>query len=142
MFKFTVISFIILLGSISFSCNQVGSTQVNQEASPHKEDSRINVPKCSDLPNSFSSYSQAITTIQNTEFKISESLTTSKSSWIRRADYYSCDGQSGFFIIVTDAKSYIHANMPIALWLHFKQANSFGSFYDHYIKGKYRIYLK
>ena len=100
-----------------------------------------NAQDCNSLPSKFNSYNQAISTIERSSFKINESVNTSKSSWIRSAHYYSCNGQTGYFIIQEKNKIYIHAYLPISVWHQFKNANSFGSFYDHNIKGKYKLYL-
>ncbi len=96
---------------------------------------------CNALPNSFPSYNQAINAVENSSFKIDESINTSKSEWILKAHYYSCDTKTGFLIIILKSRKYIHANIPVSIWEKFKRANSFGSFYDHNIKGKYRLYL-
>ncbi len=96
---------------------------------------------CRDFPNRFASYSQAISLIKSSKFNINESVNTSKSSWVKSAHYYSCDGRTGFFIIEAKGRKYIHANMPFIIWRQFKRASSFGSFYDHNIKGKYKLYL-
>ena len=96
---------------------------------------------CAQLPNNFSSYDQAIHLVRSSSFKISETVNTSRSSWVRGAEYYSCDGYTGYFIIETSNRIYIHANMPISVWRQFKNARSFGSFYDYDIKGRYRLYL-
>lgn len=110
----------ILMACISFSCHS---------------------QNCGTLPNSYKSYNEAIVTVENSSFKISESVNTSKSSWIRKAHYYSCDGQTGYFIIQENDKTYIHANVPIDVWQGFKNADSFGSYYDHNIRGRYRLNL-
>ncbi|MEO5991738.1 MAG: KTSC domain-containing protein [Ferruginibacter sp.] len=110
----------ILITCISFSCNG---------------------QNCSTLPNKFSSYNQAITKVENSNFKVSESVNTSKSSWISNVHYYSCDGKTGFFIIELKRKTYIHANMPISVWQGFKKAVSFGSYYDHHIRHKFFLNL-
>lgn len=94
---------------------------------------------CDKLPETFQSYSQASKLIKSSKFKISESINTSKSSWIRGASYYSCDGKTGFLIIATDTKDYIHNNVPIEIWEQFKNAESFGSYYSNNIKGRYRL---
>ena len=96
---------------------------------------------CQNLPTKFASYNQAEKLLGNSSFKISESINTSKSSWITKAHYYSCDGCTGFFIIETKNKIYIHSNMPVDVWRRFKAASSFGSFYVHYIRGKYQFHL-
>ena len=96
---------------------------------------------CDQLPTSFSSYDDAISAVKAATFKIQETLNTSKSSWIRGASYYSCDGITGYMIIETDEKEYLHQGVPISLWNQFKVAASFGSFYDHNFKHRYRFYL-
>ena len=97
---------------------------------------------CADLPEHFSSYSEAVESVQGAEWDVNESVNTSKSSWIRSANYYSCDGVTGYFIFTTDDHTYIHAGMPIEVWNGFKEADSFGTYYNEYIKGNYQIELE
>ena len=92
---------------------------------------------CNKLPANFSSYEEALTQIESSSFKIEESVNTSKSSWIRSASYYSCDGKKGYLLIETDSKTYIHKNIPLSVWEGFKEADSFGRFYSLKIKGVY-----
>lgn len=94
---------------------------------------------CSDLPNKFSSYEEAAIKISKALFKVSESVNTSKSSWIRSAKYRSCDGMTGFLLIETDDRIYIHKGVPLRVWNSFRSAPSFGSFYNEYIKNRYRL---
>jgi KTSC domain len=96
---------------------------------------------CNQLKTHFSTYVAAINAVKSSSFKIQETLNTSKSSWIRSASYYSCDGQTGYLIIKTDEKEYIHYAVPIVLWKQFKEADSFGSFYDYYLKNRYHFSL-
>jgi hypothetical protein len=105
----------------------------------------LNGQDCNRLPSTFSSYEQAVSLVKSSTFKIREGVDTSKSSWIRGATFFSCDGKSGFLIIKTDSKEYIHQNVPIKIWRGFISARSFGSYYSNYIRGKYRLiwfYLK
>lgn len=98
---------------------------------------------CNKLPNNFTSYSQAISLVEGSTFKIHETANTSKSSWIRSAQYYSCDGNTGYFIYSTkEGKEYIHKGVPIDVWEEFKKADSKGSYYDYNIRFKYQLNLK
>ena len=97
---------------------------------------------CNKLPKKFSSYEQAIKKIEAAYFKFGETINTSKSSWIRSASFYSCDGISGFFIIETDKKKYIYSDIPYDIWQQFKNAKSFGSYYNQNIKNKYIFKFK
>jgi hypothetical protein len=96
---------------------------------------------CDQLPNSYPTYENAVRTIEAAHFKIQETVNTSKSSWIRSASYYSCDGGSGFFIIKTDKQEYIYTGVPIDTWYGFKNAESFGRYYNHNIKHKFSFTL-
>jgi len=92
---------------------------------------------CDQLPKKYSSYTEAVKTIKSAHFKMEESINTSKSSWVRGAEYYSCDGATGFFILKTDKQDYLYSGVPSETWQGFKTAESFGSYYDHNIKHKY-----
>lgn len=93
---------------------------------------------CNQLPETYSSYTEATSTVKSTQFKIKQSVNTSKSSWIKNASYYSCDGQVGYLIIKTNkGKEYIYADVPIEVWKEFKNASSFGKYYNSNIKGHY-----
>lgn len=96
---------------------------------------------CENLPSHYKSFYSAIQTIRSASFKIKESVNTSKSSWVRGASYYSCDGITGFFILETDKQSYLYKGVPIEIWEGFKNADSFGRFYDYNIKGRYQFEL-
>ncbi len=97
---------------------------------------------CNKIPISFDSFEQATSLVKSSTFKIKESVNTMKSSWIRGATFYSCDSKKGFLIIKTDDREYIHQNVPINIWNGFKIASSFGSYYNNYIKGKFRLAIK
>lgn len=94
---------------------------------------------CNSLPPHYNSYEQALKEITHADFKLHQTCNTSSSSWIRAAEYYSCDGQTGFFLFKTDKRWYIHDEVPISVWNGFKAANSRGSYYNHNIKKKYRL---
>ncbi len=96
---------------------------------------------CKNIPAHFNSYDEAVAFVKSATFQFKDDVNTSKSSWIRSASYYSCDGKTGYFIYSTDKQEYIHAGVPIEIWRGFKTADSFGSYYDHYIRKKYRFYI-
>lgn len=98
---------------------------------------------CVDLPERFYSYSQAIKAIKAAKFKFIDNLPNGKSSWIVRATYYSCNGITGYLVYTTDkGKEYVHEKVPIRVWTEFKYANSSGSYYVKYIKGRFQIVTK
>lgn len=96
---------------------------------------------CADLPTSFASYTEAMDQIRSASFRIAEEQNTDESSWVRGAEFYSCDGTTGFFILRTDDRDYIHVDVPVAVWQGFKDASSFGTYYNANIKRRYRLVL-
>lgn len=97
---------------------------------------------CSEINTNFTSYENAIELVRETDFSIEEKVNT-ESSWIDFIEYYSCDEASGYLILNTKkGKSYIHKNVPIQVWNEFKNADSFGRFYNQNIKGNYYLDIK
>jgi hypothetical protein len=97
---------------------------------------------CTNLQESFSSYNEAVSKIEKTKFNLTDKVYTGKSSWIKNASFYSCNKQDGYFILVTFKKSYIFQDLPFTIWSGFKNAESFGSYYNNFIRGRYRLILE
>lgn len=96
---------------------------------------------CDEIPNSFSNYDRAKEIVLSSNFKLTDKADVSGSSWITSAKYFSCDDLSGFFVIETGNRTYIHQDMPYEVWENFKNANSKGSFYSRHIRGNYQLKL-
>jgi len=102
----------------------------------------VNAPQqdCNRLNLNVSSYKQAEASIRQTQFKIEEKQNMRSSGWIKRAEYYSCDGETGYLILYLDkGKSYLHQNLPLSVWKAFINASSYGSFYTKRIRGNYQF---
>jgi hypothetical protein len=97
---------------------------------------------CSKIPNAFESYDEAQQILNKTNFNYTDKVNTDESSWIKGASFYSCDRQLGFFVLETDKQIYIHKEMPIEVWKEFKDAQSFGGFYNSAIRGRYLLLLE
>ena len=137
--------FLIPLIFFLYTCKEDKDLNKNNEFNyTHKniENTTQENTSCQNLPEIFENYEDAHSKIHKTKFYFIENLNTSKSSWIRGASYFSCDGKFGFLSIYTDKKEYIHQNVPIELWNSFKQAESFGRFYNKHIKHKYHLKIK
>jgi len=97
---------------------------------------------CSNVPATFTSYDEAITDVHGATFDLVDSANTGQSSFVTSANYYSCDGQSGYLIVGLKGREYIHKDVPVQIWQQFKQATSYGEFYAEFIRGRYRLELK
>lgn len=96
---------------------------------------------CSDLPTEFTSYDEAISMVRTARYALTEHQKTDRSSWVTGAEYYSCDGVEGYFILRTSEVDYLHMGVPLKVWQEFKTASSFGTFYSQRIRGSYRMHL-
>lgn len=100
-----------------------------------------NTISCNELPTTFNNYEQALSEIKTTDFPFEDSVDTSRSSFIKSASFYSCDSKVGYLIIGIRNTEYIYQNVPISVWEEFKEAESFGRFYNENIKGNYQLIL-
>ena len=103
----------------------------------------ISAQDCISLTNSFKTYTQAINKIESTKFRYYDELPYGKSSWILKAKFYSCDKEVGYLVITTEkGKSYIHSQLPLVIWVQFRNANSSGLYYNNFIKSRFKIQIE
>lgn len=93
---------------------------------------------CIQLPGRFTNYTDGVAKVRAANFEFCETLDTDKSTWIDAVSFYSCDRETGYLIMETAGKEYIHAGVPMTLWDQFKYADSYGDFYNHNFRHKYR----
>ncbi len=140
-------NFLIICLSISFFLVSCGNADPKRESvidvpeESFEEESILSDFDCDDMQSNFTTYDEAKEVIEGTVFRIEETVNTSKSSWVRGASYYSCDGITGFFLILTDSQDYLHSDVPVNVWKGFKNAESFGSYYNKFIKNQYPFTL-
>ena len=99
---------------------------------------------CEALPGSYNSYEEATNQIRQSQFTFEEELKSidNESSWITGAEFYSCDGSTGYLIIEMQGKHYLFNNFPKSEWQEFKGSESKSKFYHEFIRGKYNFELK
>lgn len=96
---------------------------------------------CKTLNENFNNYESALKVIKSADFSFSDNCNTNKSSWIENAKYYSCDNKTGYLLLETKSKTYIHKKVPIERWNDFKKAESFGNYYNRNIKNRFQLVL-
>jgi len=101
-----------------------------------------NSQSCNELPTQFSSYQQAVSEVKSIDFTFEDSVDVSRSSLIKSTTFYSCDSKTGFLLVKIRSTEYIYQNVPISVWENFKEADSFGSFYNRNIKGRYQLKIR
>lgn len=96
---------------------------------------------CEEIPDSFSSFSEAERIVRNAKYQFTDKISNLDSEWITSAEYYSCDGKQGYFIMCTvKSGCYIFDDVEMEIWEGFKGAGDYGKYYHKAIKGKYRMY--
>lgn len=97
---------------------------------------------CLHTKTNWDSAKDAIVAIENTSFRTSEAITDIHDSWLKSANYYSCNSDFGFLIVRGEKKTFVHQNVPVDVWLSLKSANSKGGYYNFYVKNKYKLLQK
>ncbi|MBA5791404.1 KTSC domain-containing protein [Flavobacterium sp. xlx-214] len=98
---------------------------------------------CGDLTGTYTTFVEARKDITKANYPVKHIQSTPESSWIKRIEYYSCDGAQGYLIIYTTrAEEYIHAHVPIEVWKEFSTSKSKGSYYNTNIVNRYVFEIK
>lgn len=98
---------------------------------------------CSEISGTYSNFEDARKEITKANYPVKHILSTPESSWIKRIEYYSCDGQEGYLIIYTTrSEEYIHSHVPIAIWDELSTSKSKGSYYNSNLVNRYVFELK
>lgn len=100
-----------------------------------------NTQTCNESDFQFSSYEIAVNEIKSAKFNHKDSFNP-EDEWIDKTTFYSCDGASGFLIMETNDREYIHQGLPLEVWEKLKNSESPGSFYSRSIRGDYQYLLK
>ncbi|MGB3180971.1 MAG: hypothetical protein WBB45_06255 [Cyclobacteriaceae bacterium] len=97
----------------------------------------VNVEKdtiCNNIPRDLGNRTQAISTLSDTEFIFEQSLETLQVFGVKKATFYSCDGNLGYLVVNTSRRNYLYENVPRALWENFKVAYSIDGFFVKNLK--------
>lgn len=94
---------------------------------------------CKDIPQMFTNFAEAQKFVRGLDWTYSDDATF-EGSWINSAEYYSCDRKTGFFIMCTDDKCYIHDYVEMKVWEEFKNTLNPGSYYRNHMYGVYQMY--
>ncbi|HLV51240.1 MAG TPA: KTSC domain-containing protein [Flavobacterium sp.] len=93
---------------------------------------------CTELSGTYSTFEDARKDITKADYLVKKIQSTPESSWIKRIEYYSCDGEKGYLIIYTTrSEEYIHSNVPVAIWEELSTSKSKGSYYNSNLVNRY-----
>ena len=93
---------------------------------------------CCQMNDGWISEKKAISQIEHTWFKTSDSVSPDQESWMSSAHYYSCN-DVGYLVVKGNKKTMVHKNVPLAIWNNLKEAKPLVGYYNLYIKNKYKL---
>ena len=98
---------------------------------------------CSDLSGTYTTFEEARKDITKANYPVKHIQSTPESSWIKRIEFYSCNGKEGYLVIYTTrAEEYIHEHVPIVIWEEFSKSTSKGSYYNTNLVNRYVFEIK
>lgn len=92
---------------------------------------------CGTMPEQFSSESEAISVLSNTEFSYVDSFSTMSVRGIKQISYFSCDELEGYLTVEFHNRIMVYKNVPIEAWKEFKFSNSVEAYFEKAIKYNY-----
>ena len=98
--------------------------------------------RCSLFQENWKSEKEAVKYIENTTFLSSESLTPNENSWVTSVRFYTCNEESGYLIIKSINKTFVHQEVPMDIWNALKKTRTTGGYYNFYIKNNYKLEKK
>lgn len=75
-----------------------------------------NEKNCNDLSNNFDSLQNALETLRETRFALTQNFNIKRKKGLKSGEYYSCDSQVGYLVILIDESYSIYFNVPKSDW--------------------------
>ncbi len=81
---------------------------------------------------------EAIKQVENAVFRFNQNFKLSRTSGVRAAHYYSCDGSKGYLVITVNKDKLLFLNVPKNVWNEIITSSDIDGFYEESIRGKFR----
>ena len=94
---------------------------------------------CDSLSIASLSIDEAISKIENSKFRFQQQFKISRTFGVMNARYYSCDGESGYLIMLVDKINYLYLKIPKSVWDKLITSSDINTFYTIEIKEKYDV---
>jgi hypothetical protein len=92
---------------------------------------------CDSLQTLSPDFTKAQHAIEISTWRFKQSLKLNRLYGIHRAQFYSCDGQTGFLIVFSANKNCIYKIVPISVWNEFLKASDPEKYLEEVINKKY-----
>lgn len=77
--------------------------------------------------------------ITHATWRYTQSMHLNRPSGFRNAEFYSCDVQTGYLVILIDDKKYIYQKVPVSLWEEFTKTTDPDTFIRNKIVNKFAL---
>lgn len=75
--------------------------------------------------------------IEGATWRYTQSMHLNRPFGFRSADFYSCDGQTGYLVIRVDEEKYIYMKVPVSVWEEFSKTSDPENFIKEKIDGNF-----
>jgi len=94
---------------------------------------------CDSLSKQIATSSDPFQLLYASKFRFSQNFKIPGSSGVQQGNYFSCDNETGFLVLVVDEKTSLYLEVPTQVWSDFIQSADPFSFYKEEIREKYQF---
>jgi hypothetical protein len=94
---------------------------------------------CDSLDIALLSLDEAISKVENSKFRYQQQFKISRTYGVMSARYYSCNGKSGYLIMVVDKKNLIYLEVPKSVWDALITSSDINAYYKSEIEENYEL---
>jgi hypothetical protein len=85
----------------------------------HNYPERSHNTNCDSIHSPGTDFNDGYDQLKSATWRFKQSIKLNRYEGIRRAEYYSCDGQTGFLIVLSEKNDCLYEIVPIAIWNDF-----------------------
>jgi hypothetical protein len=127
-------TYILLIVSLLIIGNKTVNAQVehNYPVGPQSTN-------CDSLDIALLSLDEAISKVESSKFRFQQQFKISRTYGVMSAKYYSCNGKSGYLIMLVDKKNLMYLEVPKTVWDTLITSSDINAFYKSEIEENYEL---
>ena len=94
---------------------------------------------CDSLDITLLSLDEAILKVESSKFRFQQQFKISRTYGVMSAKYYSCNGKSGYLIMLVDKKDLMYLEVPKSVWDTLITSSDINAFYKSEIEESYEL---
>jgi hypothetical protein len=127
-------TYILLIVSLLIIGNKTVNAQVehNYPVGPQSTN-------CDSLDIALLSLDEAMAKVESSNFRFQQQFKISRTYGVMSAKYYSCNGKSGYLIMLVDKKNLMYLEVPKTVWDTLITSSDINAFYKSEIEESYEL---